>query len=196
MKIYVLRHGETAWNAAGRYQGLTDIPLSPEGRAALVPADFTVESVVVSPLLRARQTAEILFPGAAQQIETGLQEMDFGVFEGRTAQEMECDSAYRAWVDSGCTGPVPGGESLETFRRRVCGTFTRILENARAQDRDPLVLVAHGGTLMAILAQYAEPRREYFTWQAPHGGGWLLDASGESLRTLRPVCYAKEETPC
>lgn len=68
MRIYLLRHGKTAWNAAGRYQGLTDIPLSPEGRAALAPADFTAESVVVSPLLRTRQTAEILFPGAAQQI--------------------------------------------------------------------------------------------------------------------------------
>lgn len=197
MKVYLLRHGETEWNVQGRYQGISDIPLSPAGIAALSPAGAAVETVAVSPLLRARQTAEILFPGAAQEIEPGLQEMCFGVFEARTAQEMEHDPDYRAWVDGGCTGRIPGGESLEAFIQRVCAAFERVMERAAARGRDPLAIVAHGGVLMAIMSQYAEPRRSYFDWRPPNGGGWLLEAEpGPSLRILEPVCYAKGGGPC
>ena len=66
MLIYLLRHGATSYNAEGRYQGRSDISLSPAGRAALAPADFSPESVYVSPLSRAAETAAILFPGAAR----------------------------------------------------------------------------------------------------------------------------------
>lgn len=193
MKVYLLRHGETAWNVQGRYQGISDIPLSPAGAAALGPADFTAGAVVVSPLVRARQTAEILFPGAAQVLEPDFREMEFGVFEGRTAKEMENDGDYRAWVESGCTSPVPGGESEEGFCRRSCAAFERHLARALAQGPEPLVIVAHGGTLMAIMSRYIEPRRGFFEWQPPNGGGWLLEAeAGPRVRMLRPVCYAKE----
>ena len=94
MLIYFLRHGATACNAEGRYQGRRDIPLSPAGRAALGPADFSPEAVYVSPLARAAETAAILFPAAAQIPVPALAEMDFGVFEGRTWREMEHDGDY------------------------------------------------------------------------------------------------------
>ncbi len=194
MKVYLLRHGKTSWNNEGRYQGLSDIPLSQEGMSALRPADFSAKTVYVSPLLRARQTAAILFPDAVLKAEPGLQEMDFGVFEGRNAQEMEKDSAYRAWVDGGCMGKVPGGESVEEFTERVCRTFTRLLENTR--EEDPLVIVAHGGTLMGILSRYAEPHHDFFAWQAPNGGGWLLETADGSLRVLQPVCCTKDGASC
>lgn len=61
MKIYLLRHGETAYNVDHRYQGVTDIPLSPTGLAALKQADFLPKTVYVTPLKRTKQTAEILF---------------------------------------------------------------------------------------------------------------------------------------
>lgn len=64
MKIYLLRHGETAYNVDHRYQGVTDIPLSPAGLAALKQADFLPKTVYVTPLKRTKQTAEILFPTA------------------------------------------------------------------------------------------------------------------------------------
>ena len=89
MLIYLLRHGATSYNADGRYQGRTAVPLSAEGRAALAPADFSPESVYVSPLSRAAETAAILFPGAAQIPVPALTEMDFGVFEGRTWRRSE-----------------------------------------------------------------------------------------------------------
>ena len=89
MLIYLIRHGATRYNEEHRYQGLTDVPLSPAGRAALRQADFSPEVVYVSPLSRARETAAILFPTAEQIVVPGFREMDFGVFEGRTAARSE-----------------------------------------------------------------------------------------------------------
>ena len=62
MQIYLLRHGQTEYNAQHRYQGQQDIPLSAAGRAQLRPAGFMPDVAYVSPLIRARQTAEIFFP--------------------------------------------------------------------------------------------------------------------------------------
>ena len=160
MLIYLLRHGETAWNRERRYQGLTDIPLSDRGRALLGRADFSPERVYVSPLLRARETAAVLFPEAEQVTVLDFREMDFGAFEGRTAEEMADDPTYRVWVAGGCRG-----------RCRGRAAFVKLLET----EQEQLVIVAHGGVQMAILERYAKPHRDYFHWHAPCGGGFLLD---------------------
>ena len=74
MKIYLLRHGQTSYNVEKRYQGTRDIPLSEEGRAQLIQADIFPKKVYVSPLIRARSTADILFPEAEQvPVESGRQ---------------------------------------------------------------------------------------------------------------------------
>lgn len=196
MLICLLRHGATAYNAQRRYQGRTDIPLSPEGRAALVQADFSPASVYVSPLSRARETAAILFPGAVQIPVPDLTEMDFGAFEGRTWREMEHDSDYRAWAAGSCMGRCPGGESREQFSARVRGAFAALVENSLTSGTDRLVIVAHGGVQMAALEGFALPHREYFDWQTPCGGGFWLDAAPwperRQLRLIREVLYAKD----
>ena len=83
MLIYLLRHGQTEYNAQKRYQGQRDIPLSPEGAAQLRRADFDPDVVYVSTLQRTSQTARILFPEAKLVPVDGLKEMCFGSFEGR-----------------------------------------------------------------------------------------------------------------
>lgn len=171
MLIYLIRHGATRYNEEHRYQGITDVPLSPAGRTALKRADFCPETVYVSPLSRARETAAILFPGAKQIVIPDFREMDFGTFEGRTAAELEHDPACRAWVEGGCTGRCPGGESLAEFSGRVWAAFTKLLE----VRTERLVIVAHGGVQMAILDRYARPHRDYFDWHAPCGGGFVLE---------------------
>ena len=85
--IYLLRHGETVYNAQRRYQGAQDVPLSAQGRR-LRPAGVELPAVSVSPLTRAAESAALLFPGARLVPVEGLQEMHFGAFEGRSAQEM------------------------------------------------------------------------------------------------------------
>ncbi len=177
MLIVLLRHGATAYNAENRYQGRTDIPLSSAGREALHPADFAPETVYVSPLSRAAETAAILFPGTAQIPVPALAEMDFGTFEGRTWREMAPDPDYRVWVENGCAGRCPGGESRGEFSARACGAFAQLVDQGLASGAEYLVIVAHGGTQMAVLERFALPPRGYFDWKAPCGGGFMLDAA-------------------
>lgn len=194
--IYLLRHGETAYNAEKRYQGVRDIPLSDAGRAKLRRADFSPRTVYVSPLCRARESASILFPTAAQTVVPGLREMCFGAFEGRNYEEMEHDPAYRAWVDGGCMGRCPGGESRVEFSERVCAAFERLADAAVRAGENTLVIAAHGGTQMAVLERYTVPRRDYYAWCAPNGGGYILCAdrwqSEKTLELVREVRYEKD----
>ncbi len=175
MLVYLIRHGETAWNRKSRYLGRTDLPLSPEGKAKLAKAPFTPGTVYTSPLRRAGETAAILFPGAEQIPVPGLAEMDFGVFEGRSYREMEHDPDYRAWVEGGCLGKCPGGEDKAGFCNRVCGAFAELMGEALARGDGELVIVAHGGSLMAVMEQYALPHKGYFDWHCPPGGGFLAE---------------------
>lgn len=202
MKIYLLRHGKTAYNAEHRYQGHRDIPLSVEGEAELIRADLDPAVVYVSPLRRARRTAERLFPDAGQSVVEAFIEMDFGAFEGRSYLEMEDDRDYRAWVDGGCNGRCPGGEDRPEFCRRVCAAFVPLVEQTVGQGLPELVIVAHGGVLMALMEQFALPERGYFDWEAPNGGGYVLVwetglwQSSRKLRLLESVQYTKGGVSC
>ena len=179
-EIVLIRHGRTPGNEAHRYNGVTDEPLSEAGRIALAEKrfDFAPPAVVyVTRLRRTIESAAILFPGARQITVPGLREMDFGDFEGRSYADMEHDAAYRAWVDSGCLGPVPNGESRADFLRRVDRSFRALLA---VDHTERLTLVAHGGTLMAVCALYVEPTRDYFDWQPKTAGGYRLSITQEA----------------
>ena len=197
MKIWLLRHGATAYNDSRRYQGWSDIPLSPHGLAALKRADFDPDVVYVSPLRRAKQTAAVLFPEAKQIEIPDFREMDFGAFEGRNFQELSDDPDYRLWVEGGCTGKTPGGESRAAFSGRVCGAFAPLVEVALDAGKPQLVILAHGGTQMAALERYALPRRDYFDWCGPPSGGFVLETdagtwkTAHTLRLVRTVQYTR-----
>lgn len=202
MNIWILRHGRTAYNAEHRYQGRTDVPLSPEGAAELRQAEITPPVVYVSPLCRTGQTAARIFPAAEQIVVNDLAEMDFGAFEGRNYVEMEHDPDYRAWVDGGCEGRCPGGESRGEFCERVSGAFSTLVEEAATREDSLLVIVAHGGVQMAVMERFALPESGYFDWNAPCGGGYVLDwekelwQSQRKLRFLREVRYTRGEGIC
>lgn len=182
MEVILLRHGQTAGNQKGRYNGRTDEPLSGEGirqarRAGVLPQ---VKKVYVTPMLRTRQTAAVCFPNAEQVLVPGLNEMDFGDFEGRTADEMEHDMAYRAWVDGNCQGSCPNGESIGSFRERVCQAFQRMVLQAREAGEDTLYAVVHGGTIMAALSAFTGQEERYFDFYVKNCQGWrgTLDTAG------------------
>ena len=128
-EILLIRHGRTQGNEKHRYNGRTDEPLSSAGRAALAEKRFEPAPIVyITPMRRTKETAELLFPGARLLSVPGLREMDFGDFEGRSYADMEHDAAYRAWVDSGCLGPIPNGEGRAAFVPRCCAAFRAVLE--------------------------------------------------------------------
>ncbi len=186
MRMILLRHGLTAANRECRYLGRTDTPLCPQGVDALrrLPADPTVGLVVTSALQRTRMTASLLFPRAEQLPLSGFDEMDFGAFEGRTADEMASDGDYRRWVAGGCLGCCPGGEGMAGFQARVAHTFTGML--ACLSGAPALAMVVHGGTLMALLSLYADPPADYFSGMVHPGEGYRAVLS---LREGVPVLH-------
>ena len=121
-KLHLIRHGITAGNLQGLYIGSgTDIPLCDEGRAQL--ADLKerfeypqVDTVFSSPLMRAVETANILFPNAAHQFSVhDLREAGFGVFENHPVKELVKDEDFKKWITPG-SGFVPeGAEPTEAF---------------------------------------------------------------------------------
>ena len=152
--VYLFRHGQTLWNAQRRYIGSTDQSLSPEGRAALTGrAGPPVDRLWVSPLRRCRETAAMLYPGMEQQVVEDLRECAFGVFEGRTYEEMRDDPAYRRWLASAGEIPPPGGEGKAESRARVLGAFLPLMET-----RGSAALVVHGGTIMTLMEALEDSR--------------------------------------
>ena len=187
MQLLLIRHSITAGNLEHRYIGCrTDEPLCEAGIALAQQKSVEFrrafpapELVLVSPMQRCRQTAEILFPHMPQKIVWGLQECDFGAFEGKNYQELSGDTSYQAWIDSNGTLPFPGGESNEAFRQRCCQAFQRITEGLQKQEEKTgqtlrAAVVVHGGTIMAILERFGTPKKNYFDYQVKNGCGYRL----------------------
>ena len=155
--LYLIRHGETVWNADGRFQGQQNTPLNALGRAqadsaARALADIPFEAVYTSDLARAAETAEIIAaPHALAPLpDPRLREVHFGEWEGLAMPEVttrwpEIVAAWRA--DSLRTRP-PGGETLEQLQQRVVAALTDIV---RAYPTGTLAVVGHGGSLRAII---------------------------------------------
>ena len=182
MNVRLLRHAPTQGNAEKRYIGITDEPLSNEGMALAraCGGDAALARVYVSPLLRTQQTAAIWHPNAKQVIMGGLAEMNFGAFENKNYLDLQHDTAYQAWLDTQCTGICPGGEDMAGFTQRVCEAFAHIMRMAAAAGENSVAIVAHGGTVMAVMSRYATEEKSYFDWHVQPCEGyafeWLPDA--------------------
>ena len=161
--IYYIRHGETEWNAAGRLQGVQDVPLNDLGRrqaahAGNILADLFVRdgcdksslSFVASPLGRARSTMELVrgelkLPAADYALDDRLREIGYGQWEGSTLAEMEVrdpDLFARRQTDKWTVSP-PGGESYVQVQARMQDWYASV--------RSDTVAVAHGGTARALM---------------------------------------------
>jgi alpha-ribazole phosphatase len=183
-RIYLIRHGETEGNAAGRFVGSTDLPLSPRGMrqvrclGELLPAGLGAPDAgtwcVASPLLRAQQTAGVVAAhlGLSVNTDADLREIDFGAWEGLTAEEIErrFPGALAGWASPGDEAAYPEGESLRDFDRRMARALDRILE----QPAQTALVFAHGGVVRALICSLLGLGREGF---------WLFD--------VRPACVAR-----
>ncbi len=154
----MIRHGETDWNAEGRWQGHTDVPLNQKGRTqALRVADALRKAglggVVSSDLSRASETAQIVGTSLGIEVvylDADLRERMFGVFEGLTRDQCERlhPEAWRAWVEE--QRPAPGVEMPDAVATRVLGAIGRAAGRVAREDA-PVLLVTHGGALRAAV---------------------------------------------
>lgn len=199
--IILIRHGRTQGNEEHRYVGTTDEPLLPESIKVLQTMRKFWEShlvkqiepaLYVSPYIRARQTAEILFPGVKQTVIEDYAEMCFGEFEYKNYEQLNGNPAYQMYIDSGGTTAFPGGESMDVFKKRIFGGFLKMMDDVTNRDAADIVIVAHGGTIMALLDLLSKPHQDYFSWQVKPGEGvmGLLKQSKERMdsETENNVC--------
>lgn len=151
-ELWLVRHGETEWVLSRRHTGRTDLPLTARGEAqarALAPllAGVRFARVLVSPLQRARRTAELAELGDAIELDEDLMEVDYGEYEGRTTAEIRrARPGWDLWRD-GC----PGGETIPDAARRA----ERAIARAREVD-GPVLLVGHGHLLRTLAARALE----------------------------------------
>ncbi len=184
-ELWLIRHGMTEGNKTGKYIGITDEPLSPEGREMLAGKEYpTPELVFASPLKRCRETAEILFPGVRVMAVEELAECDFGHFENKNYLELTGNEEYQAWIDSNGTLPFPGGESREDFQSRVLQGFRRVLQECGDRNIRRAALVVHGGTIMTIMERYGKPEKSFYEWQLKNGEGYRLTLKYEKNGTV------------
>ena len=161
MKILLARHGETAWNAEGRYQGQEDIPLSAvgEAQASALGArlrDVRIDRAVASPLARAARTAELALGEARAALlrtDEGLKEIAHGTWEGLLAGEIRERDPDRllAWRDTPHEVLMPGGESLQHVLDRAWPAFERACDGLDADGT--LLVVAHDAVNRVILCK-------------------------------------------
>ena len=148
MKVFMTRHGLTAGNLVHAYSGSgTDEPLCDQGlkKLATLPHHSGVPYVYTSGMLRTEQTAKELYPGAQTVAVSNLQEMNFGIFEGKNYIDLSDNKAYRTWVDTECREQCPEGESRAQFIDRTRKAFLAILEQEMDKGAEEVHFVVHGG---------------------------------------------------
>ena len=165
-QVYLIRHGETEWSLSGQHTGITDIPLTGNGRRIaklLAPAlaKETFALVLTSPLERARRTCELAGLGERAEIDRDLMEWDYGEYEGLTPKEIHARAPGWMLFSDGC----PGGETPEQVSARI----DRVIARTHAAQGH-VALFAHGHVFRVFAARW-------LGLPAAAGGHFLLDTA-------------------
>lgn len=149
-RIWLIRHGETEWSLSGQHTGKTEIPLLEVGERRAVATGRELAGkrfalVLTSPRARARDTARLAGYASVAQIDSNLQEWDYGVYEGITTADIRKHTpGWLIW-----DGPVPDGESIE----QVAARADKVIARAAEVDGE-VALFAHGHILRVLAARW------------------------------------------
>lgn len=175
-QLWLIRHGETEWSLSGAHTSRTDIPLTDNGREKaiqlrdyLAPTKFA--AVLVSPMSRAKETCRIAGLIENAQVEEGLREWDYGIYEGKTTKEIrEQVPGWSVWKD-----PIIDGETVERVGERADSVIAHALEAAAQQGGGNVALFAHAHILRILAARWIG---------LPATGGSLLGLGTGSVSVL------------
>lgn len=181
--IYFVRHGATDWNenvnSLGqkdpKLQGRVDIPLNQSGinqakETAKTLKNIKFGKVLCSPLLRAKQTCEIVYKGSTKvEIDDRLIERDFGEFEGLTRSAFD----FNGFWNSNSNQKFKKAESLNHLKSRV---FSLLDELKKYKDEN-ILIVAHGGVGCVLISYFKGPPvgGDYLKYEVPHGKPLIVD---------------------
>ncbi len=195
--VYLVRHGQTAWNREEVFRGKADIPLNEIGRKEALLAgqylrEVMVDSVYSSPLSRAVETAEAIaqFQGKEVLVLDGLIDIDFGRWQGVSHEEVKerYGSLYRQWKDTPHLVRFPGGESLKDVRERALKVIRELISG---HIDETLVMVSHRVVNKTMLCGLLGLDNSHF-WQISQDTGCiniLEFGEGFTLRRLNDTCH-------
>ena len=191
--IILIRHGKTVYNVSKKFMGSgIDAGLSEEGAKEVKEKREGIRAAVgdavvyTGPLLRARQTAELIFYDKTVNVEESLTEINFGDFEGKSAKDLEGDVRFQRWIDSDGTLVFPNGEGMYDFRQRTMRSLHKIINAAATDDR--IATVCHGGNIMSIMSSIAGGA--YYDYLIPNLDGYVIKATVED-DNITDVSYKK-----
>lgn len=196
-RIFLVRHGETRWNAEKRYIGVTDLELTDKGRrqaqavGRCLAGNCQVNVVFSSSLIRANETGKIISDSvnAELKIESELNEIDFGKWEGLTAEEILRDypEMIHKWQSLEPTFTMPQGENWLDFQKRVRNGFNRIYKKSKEES---VALVSHAGVIKTLVCQILGiDLSNFWRFELSHGAISVLEFSGSN-----PVLTASNNT--
>jgi probable phosphoglycerate mutase len=180
VRLLLVRHGETEWNRQGRFQGQIDVPLNDNGRlqaqkAAVFLKDVMLDFAVSSPMLRPKETAEIILqyhPHVRLELQDGLREISHGLWEGKfeTEIEQEFPGQLHRWRTLPAQVQMPAGENLQQVWQRSLQAWQAIVQTALTKNLQTGIVVAHDATNKTILCQILGLGAENF-WNFRQGNG-------------------------
>jgi len=178
-RLLLVRHGETQWNRETRFQGQIDVPLNETGqRQSQQAAEFLqaipIDHAVSSPMLRPKETAEIILqyhPQVQLELNSDLVEINHGLWEGKLESEIRQDypELLKDWQRTPETVQMPDGENLEQVWERAIAAWQAIVQTA-AESAGITLVVAHDAINKAILCSILGLRPEQF-WSFKQGNG-------------------------
>lgn len=183
-KIFLIRHGRTDANEARIYCGISDLPLSENGVKDLEKMREYYQNLVsdkakcfTTGMKRTNQTFEILFEKNGKlpeyNVVAGFKEINFGIFELKSYNDLKDDSQYITWISGNYESNIPPeGESGDQMSERILKTFEDFL---RTTDEESVV-VCHGGTAYYIMRHlFPEENKTLFEWEPKNGCGYLIE---------------------
>ena len=178
MIIDLIRHGKTEANEKHLYCGSTDLPLSDAGKEELRSVHYDIKDVrfLTSGMKRTDETLRILFGDVPCEVDPRFREVDFGIFEMHSYEELKDTPEYQAWLAGDNEANIPpNGESGVQMKERVLNAFSEIKENT--------CIITHGGVIATIMEHlFPKENKNRYQWQPKPGYGYILDA--EDYRQL------------
>jgi len=191
VKFFVVRHGETAWNKLGRFQGHTDIRLNDRGQSqaretAVASEDWGCTAIYSSPLVRTVQVAEEIAKVTPMTVthESRLKELSLGDLEGVTGEEMRngWPALFAAWRSEPENMSMPNGESLAQLRDRTWQVILDI-EQKHLPD-ESIVVISHNFAIRSIISELLGVPLAYFHRMSLHLASVCTFDSDERGRRL------------
>jgi len=171
MTIYLIRHGKTEANEKRQYCGSTDLPLSEAGKEELGQLHYEINNVrfLTSGMKRTNETLGILFGEVPFEEDTRFREVDFGLFEMKSYDQLKDLPEYQTWITGDNEANIPPeGESGLQMKQRVLEAFSEI--------REDTLVICHGGVIAAIMEHlFPQEGKSRYQWQPKNGGGYRIE---------------------